>query len=237
MNTRSLLDQLLSSGKELLQTQHTAQSHQTHQAGSTQSNTDISSLLGNIGGGALGGGMISLLMSSKKARKVGGNVATYGGLAGLGFLAYKAYSNWQNNNINQAQPPQHQPQTVDRVSQTAVEMHSQAILRAIISAAKADGHIDEREQQLIDDAIAKLTNEPQLQLWFQQEMQKPVDPTALAREAKSSEIAAEMYLASILVMDEENYMERAYLDELARQLQLAPELKKELETQAIAHLR
>ena len=44
-----------------------------------------------------------------------------------------------------------------------------------------------------------------------------------------------MYLGSILVVDEESYMERAYLDELARQLQLAPALKAELEAQAIAH--
>lgn len=243
MNTRGLLDQLLSSGKELLQGQHTAQPDQTHQPTPKESNTALSDLLGNIGGGALGGSIISLLMSSKKARKVGGNVITYGGLAGLGVVAYKAYSNWQNYNQSRAleQPstpsPQHPPQTVDRVSPAVMEEHSQAILRAIICAAKADGHIDERERQLIDDAIAKLTKEPQLQLWFQQEMQKPLDPADLAREAKSPEIAAEMYLASILVVDEESYMERAYLDELARQLQLAPELKAELEAQAIAHMR
>ena len=239
MNTRSLLDQLLSSGKELLQGQNTAPSNQ---AAPTSPNTALNGLLGSIGGGALGGGIISLLMSSKKARKVGGNVITYGGLAALGVVAYKAYSNWQNNNQHRGQvesSPAYtptQPQTVDRVSPAVMEEHSQAILRAIICAAKADGHIDERERQLIDDAIAKLTQEPQLQLWFQQELRKPLDPAELARAAKTPEIAAEMYLASILVVDEESYMERVYLDELARQLQLAPTLKAELEAQAIAHL-
>ena len=240
MNTRGLLDQLLSSGKDFLQGQSTAQSNQS---APTEQNTALNGLLGSIGGGALGGGIISLLMSSKKARKVGGNVITYGGLAALGVVAYKAYSNWQNNNQNQDQvqsnapSAQYQPQTVDRVPPAVMEEHSQAILRAIICAAKADGHIDERERQLIDDAIAKLTNEPQLQAWFQQELRKPLDPADLARAAQTPEIAAEMYLASILVVDEESYMERAYLDELARQLQLDPELKAELETQATAHLR
>ena len=38
-----------------------------------------------------------------------------------------------------------------------------------------------------------------------------------------------MYLASVLVADETNFMERSYLDELARQLKLAPELKTRLE--------
>ena len=41
----------------------------------------------------------------------------------------------------------------------------------------------------------------------------------------------------LIVVDEESYMERAYLDELARQLKLEPGLKNELETQARTHLR
>jgi uncharacterized membrane protein YebE (DUF533 family) len=43
-----------------------------------------------------------------------------------------------------------------------------------------------------------------------------------------------MYLASLLVVDEESYMERAYLDELARQLKLEPGLKERLEQHARA---
>jgi uncharacterized membrane protein YebE (DUF533 family) len=45
-------------------------------------------------------------------------------------------------------------------------------------------------------------------------------------------MAAEIYLASLLVVDKTTVMERAYLDELARQLRLAPGLKVELERQA-----
>lgn len=44
-------------------------------------------------------------------------------------------------------------------------------------------------------------------------------------------MAAEMYLASVMLVDEEHFMERAYLDELARQLRLEPSLKAELEKQ------
>ncbi|MGH1451452.1 MAG: DUF533 domain-containing protein, partial [Pseudomonadaceae bacterium] len=50
--------------------------------------------------------------------------------------------------------------------------------------------------------------------------------------AATPEIAAEMYLASLVMVDDQNFMERAYLDELARQLKLEPSLKAELETQA-----
>ena len=60
---------------------------------------------------------------------------------------------------------------------------------------------------------------------------KPLDPADVARAAATPEMAAEMYLASVLMVDEEHFMERAYLEELARQLQLAPALKSELEAQ------
>ena len=40
-----------------------------------------------------------------------------------------------------------------------------------------------------------------------------------------------MYIASVLMVDEEHFMERAYLEELARQLKLEPSLKAELESQ------
>ena len=60
---------------------------------------------------------------------------------------------------------------------------------------------------------------------------KPLDPAEVARAASTPEMAAEMYLASLLMVDQQHFMERAYLDELARQLQLAPALKLELEAQ------
>jgi len=47
-------------------------------------------------------------------------------------------------------------------------------------------------------------------------------------------MAAEMYLASLLVADDTSFMERAYLDELSRQLRLPEGLKQHLERQAAA---
>ncbi|WP_285261052.1 tellurite resistance TerB family protein [Halopseudomonas bauzanensis] len=239
MNTRSLLDQLLNAGKDLLQNQNGGQSNQpSHQPAASGNNSPLGGLLGSLGGGALGGGAVSLLLGSKKARKMGGKVITYGGLAALGVVAYKAYSNWQSKQNQPGAPALETPlRTVDRVPALEVEQHSQAILRAVIGAAKADGHIDDRERELIDGEVAKLTNDPQLKQWFDQELRKPLDPYDIAQSARTPEIAAEMYLASIIMVDEESYMERAYLDELARQLKLEPGLKSELETQALAALR
>lgn len=221
MNSRGLLDQLLKSGQELLQKQAPKGSNSAAAGG-------LNGLLSGVAGGALGAGAMGLLMGNKKVRKFGGQALAYGGLAALGVIAYKAYGNWQ---AQQANAPQGEPQTLDRLPAPQVELHSQAILRALVAAAKADGHVDARERQLIEGEFSKLTGDVELQSWLEAELNKPLDPADVSRAATTPEMAAEMYLASVLMVDEEHFMERVYLDELARQLKLDPALKTELEAQ------
>lgn len=166
MNTKALLDQLLKAGSDLMQQKSASQS--SHQSSASSS---VSKLMSGFGGGALSGGALAMLLGSKKGRSLGGKVITYGGLAALGVLAYKAYGNWQQQ--NKGTVDQHEPQTVDRLPAPQAEQHCHAILKALIGAAKADGHIDQQERQLIDSEIAKLTSDLSLQRWFDQELAKP----------------------------------------------------------------
>lgn len=225
MNTRGLLDQLLKSGQQLLE-------KQAGKGGSNKPGTSaggLGGLLSGVGGGALGAGALGLLLGSKKARKYGGKALTYGGLAALGVLAYKAYGNWQARQQGAGQVPE--PQTLDRLPPAQAEQHSQAVLRALVAAAKSDGHIDERERALIEGEFTRLDTDRELQHWLHAELNKPLDPAEVARAAQTPEMAVEMYLASVMMVDQENFMERAYLDELARQLRLDPTLRQELESQ------
>jgi len=233
MNTRGLLDQLLKSGQDLMQQKAGGASAGglgglLGGAAKAGQGANVGALLKGAGGGALAAGALGLLLGNKSARKMGGKALTYGGLAALGVVAYKAYNNWQ---AQQASAPQAEPQTLDRLPAPQVELHSQAILKALVGAAKADGHVDARERQLIEGELAKLTPDQDVQRWLQAELNKPLDPADIARAASTPEMAAEMYLASVLMVDEEHFMERAYLEELARQLKLDPALKAELEAQ------
>lgn len=234
MNTRGLLDQLLKSGQDLLQNKAGGSQNKSSAGGlggllgGSSSKGALGGLLSGAGGGALAAGAMGLLLGNKKVRKVGGKVAIYGGLAALGVLAYKAYGNY---NAQKGSAPQTEPQTIDRLPAAQVEQHSQAILKALVAAAKADGHIDDRERQLIEGEFTKLDNDQELQHWLHAELNKPLDPTDVARAAGTPEMAAEMYIASVMLVDEENFMEKSYLDELARQLKLEPGLKIELEKQ------
>ena len=101
MSTTNLLNQLLKAGTDLLQNKGGTPQNGSWQQ-TTKPSADSSSLLGNLsgmlsgkGGAALAGGALGLLLGSKQGRKMGGTVLTYGGLAALGALAYKAYGNWQ----------------------------------------------------------------------------------------------------------------------------------------------
>ena len=247
MITRGLLDQLLKSGQNLMQ-QKSAGSSAGGSAGGLGGalggllggtskggqGGDLGTLLKGAGGGALAAGALGLLLGNKSARKMGGKALTYGGLAALGVVAYKAYNNWQ---AQQANAPQGEPQTLDRLPAPQAEIHSQAILKALVGAAKADGHVDTRERQLMEGELVKLTSDAELQHWLQAELNKPLDPAEIARAASTPEMAAEMYIASVLMVDEEHFMERAYLEELARQLKLDPALKTELEAQVRQELQ
>lgn len=232
MNTQSLLDQLFKTGQQLLQGQSQGQGQSKGGGSLTDS---LGGLLkgqaGSFAGGAAGGALAALLLGNKSARKMGSKAITYGGLAALGVIAYKAYSNWQSNQSSGTVPAA-EPQTLDRLPAPQVELHSQAILRAMVAAAKADGHVDERERQLLGEQLNKLpADQADLQQWLHNEINQPLDPAAVARAASTPEMAAEMYIASVLMVDEEHFLERAYLDELARQLKLDPGLKVELEAQ------
>src|SRR5690606_1854755 len=109
--------------------------------------------------GALSGGALALLMGNKKFRKMGGKVATYGGVAALGAVAYRAYDEWKTKQTQSQPQAQPQPQvlpveqyetTIQQLPAPQLENQSRLLLAAMISAAKADGHINQQEQQLLD---------------------------------------------------------------------------------------
>lgn len=185
---------------------------------------------GDIGKYAAGG-LIGLLLGSRGGRAVGGKVLKYGSVAALGALAWKVYQEHQAKQTASAPAPAAQPFTALPAPQA--ETHAQAMLKALIAGAKADGHIDERERGLIDAELQRLGAGAPMRQWVDAELRRPVDPADVAAAATTPEMAAEVYLASVLAVDETTVMERAYLDELARQLRLAPELKAELERRAV----
>lgn len=219
MNAQSLLDQLLGAGQSLISSSAAATSG-TGKSG-----------YANFGTGMLAGGALGLLLGDKRVRKFGGKALAYGGAAALGALAFRAFSNWQQQKAAAgAEPAAHAKQFLPAPE---AEDHSRAVLKALIAAAKSDGHIDARERGLIEEQLGRMAGDASLRAWIDAEVARPLDPAEVASAASGSmEIASEMYLVSMLAVDTESFMERAYLDALATQLNLPAELRIQLEAEA-----
>ena len=177
----------------------------------------------------LGGGALGLLVGSKRGRKLGGKALKYGAIAAVGVLAWKAWQNTQSGAGETARDGE----PVERLDGQAREQRSLELLQAVILAARADGHIDEREQVVITEQIDAMGADTELHAWVEQQLTAPLDAEVLARQADSPQAAREIYLISLAVTDEQNPMERAWLEQLSAALRLEPVVVRELERQAL----
>jgi uncharacterized membrane protein YebE (DUF533 family) len=173
------------------------------------------------------------MLGSKRGRKMGGKVIKYGALVGVGALAWKAYQDYQVNNgaqpVSHGRTPEGQP--LEQLQGSAQERRGLEIMQAMIMAARADGHIDARERAQLSEAIEKLGADDDLHAWIQQQFDAPPDAGALAANADSPQARREIYLVSAIMVDEQNPMERAWLDQLAAALGLDKAMAAELEGQ------
>ncbi|MBS8239503.1 tellurite resistance TerB family protein [Marinobacter lipolyticus] len=186
------------------------------------SGVDVKSLLG---GGALG-----MMLGSKRGRKMGGKALKYGALAGVGVLAWKAYQNYQSGTGEQpANAGQGQP--IEQLQGQAQERRGLEILQAMIMAARADGHVDAQERAVLTQEIEKLGPDDELHAWIQQQFDAPLDASVLAQSADSPQASREIYLVSAIMIDDQNPMERAWLDQLANALKLEPAMTRQLDQQ------
>lgn len=231
MNTSDLLEQLLRAGQQ----------------GGGASGGGLGGLLGGLlkgtstgnapAGGGLGGllgglgGLLGGAPTGGTTQKRSGGGMNYAALASLGMAAFQAYQAWQRQ---QATAPQQAIQTVDQLDGPEAEAHSHGVLRALIAAAKADGTIDAQEKQMISAEIGRHTDDPQLQQWLDAEVAKPLNAADFADYANDPALAAEIYLASVMLVNDQQDAERKYLDELAGQLHIDPQLQVHLEQQAKA---
>lgn len=170
----------------------------------------------------------------------GGKGAVGGGLmAVLGSLAYSALQ----RTTQQQQAPADttsagaglgsagaRPSMAVGPSADQEEAHGTALLmlRAMISAAKADGQIDQGEMERILGKLSEAGSDPEARDFVLAEMRGPLDLDRLVAGVKTPQQAAQVYAASLLAIEADTPAEKDYLDRLARALNLPP--------QATAHI-
>jgi uncharacterized membrane protein YebE (DUF533 family) len=204
----------------------------------------LGKLTGNLPGGLIGGaaagGIMALMANNRKARRFAGKAATYGGAAVIGGLAYRALQNWQQDKA-QATSPAAGPATVSDVKTASLPAHSAdfdlAVIKAMIAAARADGHTSDLEQQRIFKAVGEMDLSTEMKALVFDLLGQSITVEEITRGIESLEEKSELYLASCLVIDPDHPREFAHLDELARALELPKGLPEQLQSQAQKALR
>ena len=226
MDTKGFIEQILNAGSELAkQGQAIAQNKLDIPAEGKEREATLS----GMGKGAAIAGVLALLLGTKAGRGVTGAGLKLGTLGALGGLAYKTYQNWQSQQSGQT--ISQAGASIENLTGPQAEQRSLALLKAMIAAAKADGHIDAAEGAKIEDLMTKLDLESATAKLIKEELSKPLDPKDIAASADTPEAAAEIYLTSLLVIGEVNENERAYLDQLAEYLKIPKDLAQQMETQ------
>jgi uncharacterized membrane protein YebE (DUF533 family) len=197
--------------------------------------------LGNILGGAIGEIGRSLGSGNKVA--AGGLGALIGSLFGGGgssakgavgggvmaVLASLAYSALKNAGSAPSRAPVGLLENQTAEQKTEMDHEADLAIRAMVNAAKADGHIDDDEMQRIIGQLQKDGVEDNERQHLIAEMQKPLDLNGLVNAAKDDpQVAAQVYIASLLAIEVDTDAERNYLKALADGLGLPD--------QAVSHI-
>ncbi len=200
-------------------------------------------LVKGLAGGAIAGGLAGILLGGKGTKKLAKGALKIGGTAALAGLAYKVYTDWQASKsgapVADSPPPMKdvtpKPEGTPFLPQipAARDDMSLAILRAMIAAAKSDGHIDATEQQRIFAKLDELELGMEEKAFVIDELRKPLDIDSVVAAATSPELAVEIYAASFLAIDPDDPAEQAYLAMLASRLKLDPGLKASIERETV----
>ena len=217
-------------------------------AGGSGRGTDVQALArsaglpGGLAGGAAAGGLVALLLGTKKGRKLGGKALKYGGLAAVGGLAYKAWSDHRANRPSEATssaaspPPPSSGFDPAQLRDSGGEDFRLTLVRAIVSAALADGHIDKDERALIDQQIDASGLAEDERRFILEQMNRPADPIAIASLCVDEPQATEVYLASLVALDPTVPGDARYRDRLGDALRLPEDLRRRLEREVEAAL-
>ncbi len=222
---QALLEQILGTGQNLIKKAKTTDTAELTAKGKKIYKQGENALAEKLGmgddeesrmklrvGSAAAAGALALLLGNRSGRKL----ATLGGLGGLGYIAYKAQQ--------AGKLPKSMKEAMALINKQAQPNRAEALLVAMVSAAKADGEISSDEMAMLD-ALEGLDSED-----VRTVLANDADPKAVAALAKNDQMALEIYGASCRIANGLNPRERNYLDQLAMELRLDPEVAARVET-------
>jgi uncharacterized membrane protein YebE (DUF533 family) len=187
------------------------------------------------------GAIAAVLLGTGTGRELTGSVLKLGGLAAIAGLGYQAYKNWQAGKelqpVDASTAATAEPELLPPPSDSSFHTESAAnsadfaviLVRAMIAAARADGHIDDVEREAILGKVRLAGLSADAQAFLEQELANPVDLDAIIAAAQTESQKVELYTASRIAIEPDSRAERGYLDLLAGRLGLADGLVDHIE--------
>jgi len=188
--------------------------------------------------GAIG----ALLLGTGIGRSLTGSALKLGGVAVIAGLGYQAYKNYKAGKAPDASAEPVDPAMLPAPEETAFDIDAQnvddhfalALVRAMIAAARSDGHVDEAERARIADKLAVSGIDTEAQAFIEAELADPTDLGEIVAAARGEAQRVELYTASRLAIDPDSRAERGYLDMLAGRLGLPDGLVDHIEATVAA---
>lgn len=187
-------------------------------------------------GSMLGAGALGALLGNM----AGGSLLKNAALLGAGAVALNFYKKWaqgkqeqqsghvDNPAISQQQQSANASSELPRLDQPTMEL----ISRSMIYAAKSDGHIDDKERDCMETILANMIPGVNADALIRKIEVEPVDPGKIASQVRSPEQGEDVYRLSCSVIDIDQFMERNYLDALAKSLGIGEAEKSGIEAEA-----
>lgn len=174
--------------------------------------------------GALGG-LAGLLLASKSSRKLLTKYGTSALLVGGGAVAGSVLWNKYKDRVREA----HQGEPQFGQQQSPVDVRTERLITALVFAAKSDGHIDDKERQIIEQQLRDAGIEEPGRNLIQQAIDQPLDPQRLVQGVNNEEEALELYFLSCAAIDIDHFMERSYLNALGDALKIPQDVREGIE--------
>lgn len=177
------------------------------------------------------GAIVAVLLGTKTGRSLGGTALKVGGMAAIAGLGYQAWKNYQAGKAP-ADSAKGEPDLLAPPSDSEFSAEPEAVdgnfalslVRVMIAAARADGHVDDAERARIHDKLALSGLGDDAVAFLDRALAEPVDMDSLVASAKTEAQKVEMFTAARLAIDPDTRAERGFLDLLAGRLGLADPL-------------
>lgn len=109
------------------------------------------------------------------------------------------------------------------------DQHAARVLRAIVFAAKSDGHLDDQEQEKIVARLQEMEIGREGAALLETAMAEPLDPELIANDVNEPNEALELYTISAAIVDSDKAMEMDYLDSLAAALNIPQDVRDQVD--------